>query len=104
MPAPMPRRYPRDILVCDSEMQLDFADLIRILAAMPGAQLGFLALAAATWLGGANVLVAYHYKRTGKPAWSGFKPFAFPFGQFNATEWLMLAVLAVLTQSPVKLV
>jgi hypothetical protein len=77
-------------------MQFDFADLIRIFEAMPGAQLGFLALAAATWLGGANVLVAYHYKRTGKPAWSGFKPFAFPFRQFNAMEWLMLAGLAVL--------
>lgn len=77
-------------------MQLQFADLIRILEAMPGAQLGFLALAAVTWLGGANVVVAYHYKRTGKPAWSGFKPFAFPFGQFNVIEWLMLAGLAVL--------
>jgi hypothetical protein len=78
-------------------MQLNFADLVRIFEGMPGAQLGFLALAAATCLAGGNVLVAYHYKRLGKPAWLGFKPFAIPFGQFNAIEWLMLAGLAVLS-------
>jgi hypothetical protein len=63
---------------------------------MPGLQLVFLALAAVTWLGGGNILVAYHYKRVGKSAWSGFKPFAFPLRNFNAKEWLILAGLAVL--------
>ncbi len=80
-------------------MQLNFVDLVRIFEGMPGAQLGFLALAAATWLGGGNVLVAHHYKRIGKPAWAGFKPFAFPYGQFNAIEWLMLAGLAILSST-----
>lgn len=72
------------------------SEVIRIFSAMPGLQLLFLALAAVTWLGGANILVAYHYKRVGKPAWSGFKPFAFPFRHFNAKEWLILAGLAAL--------
>ena len=77
--------------------QPDFSDLIRIFSAMPGLQLLFLVLAAVTWLGGGNILVAYHYKRVGKPAWSGFKPFAFPFRRFNAKEWLILAGLAAIT-------
>ena len=50
--------------------------------------------AAVTWLIGGNVLVALHYKRVGKPWWSGFRPFAFPFKDFNATEWLILLLLA----------
>src|SRR5437764_263572 len=53
-------------------------------------------LAAVTWLGGGNILVAYHYKRVGKSPWAGFKPFAFPFRHFNAREWLILAGLAAL--------
>ena len=43
------------------------------------------------------ILVAYHYKRVGKSAWSGFKPFAFPFRHFNAKERLMLAGLCGLS-------
>ena len=62
-----------------------------------GLQVVFLALAAVTWLGGANILIAYHYKRMGKSAWSGLKPFAFPLRDFNAKEWLMLAALAALS-------
>jgi hypothetical protein len=50
--------------------------------------------AAVTWLVGGNVLVAFHYKRIGKPWWSGFRPFAFPFKDFNAAEWLILLLLA----------
>ena len=67
------------------------SEVIQILAAMPGLQLVFLLLAAVTWLGGGNILVAYHYKRVGKSPWAGFKPFA-----FNAREWLILAGLAAL--------
>jgi len=57
----------------------------------------FILLAAITWLGGGNLLVARHYRRMGKPPWSGFKPFAFPFKDFNAKEWSILFLLAVLT-------
>ena len=64
---------------------------------MPGLQLAFLVVAVVTWLGGGNILVAYHYKRVGKSPWSGFKAFSFPFRHFNAKEWLILAGLAVLT-------
>lgn len=77
--------------------QPGFSDLFRIVSAMPGLQLLFLVLAAVTWLGGVNALVAYHYTRVGKRAWSGFKPFAFPFRHFNAKEWLILAGLAATT-------
>lgn len=56
----------------------------------------YLGLFAGTWLIGANVVVALHYKRTGKPIWSGFKPFAFPFKDFNRTEWGLLVILAVI--------
>jgi hypothetical protein len=31
----------------------------------------------------------------GKPAWSGMKPFAFPWKNFNTREWLSLLVLAI---------
>ena len=59
-------------------------------------QLVFLFLAAATWLGGGNVLIACHYRRLGKPWWSGFRPFAFALKDFNAKEWVILAALAFL--------
>lgn len=49
----------------------------------------------ALWLIGGNILVASHYRRVGKPWWSGFKPFAFPFGDFNARELLLLLGLLV---------
>ena len=58
-------------------------------------QIVLLCLAAITWIGGGNVLVAYHYRRTGKPWWSGFKPFAFPFAHFNGREWLIFLGLLV---------
>jgi hypothetical protein len=65
-------------------------------APMPGLQVVLLIVAAATWLIGGNLLVAWHYRRRGKSPWSGFRPFAFPFKDFDATEWLALAALAVL--------
>jgi hypothetical protein len=57
---------------------------------------GFFTLAAGIllWLVGGNVLVGYHYKRRGMPVESGFRPFAFPFKDFNAREWALLAMLA----------
>jgi hypothetical protein len=61
---------------------------------MPRLQVLFVVLAVVTWLGGANVLIARHYRRMGKPAWSGLRPFASPFQGFNATEWLIFAILA----------
>ena len=57
------------------------------------------ALGAGTWLIGGNLLVALHYRRVGKPVWSGFKPFAFPFKEFNAKEWVWLGVLTLMAMS-----
>ena len=51
-------------------------------------------LGMAVWLIGGNVLVAWHYRRAGKSAWSGLKPFGFPFKDFNSLEWAILAALA----------
>jgi hypothetical protein len=62
----------------------------------PG-QVFFLVLFAVTWLVGGNILVASHYRRLGKSPWSGFRPFAFPFANFNAREWLILMGLALLS-------
>jgi hypothetical protein len=58
-------------------------------------QMVLLLLAAVTWLGGGNVLVAFHFRRLGEPWWSGFRPFAFPFSAFSRLEWVILALLAV---------
>jgi hypothetical protein len=60
---------------------------------------GFAILAAGVllWLVGGNVLVGYHYKRRGMPVESGFQPLAFPFKHFNAREWALLAMLAVIS-------
>lgn len=60
-------------------------------------------LSAVTWLVGANVLVAMHYRRVGKSIWSGFKPFAYPFKDFNRLEWLWLGLLAALALTLVAL-
>ena len=48
------------------------------------ATLVLIMLGAGVWLIGGNVFVTCHYRRLGKPAWSGLKPFAFPFKDFNA--------------------
>jgi len=66
-------------------------------ANMPGLQLLFLFLFAASWLIGGNIVVARHYRRIGKSAWSGFKPLALPFKDFNAREWRSLLVLALVS-------
>lgn len=54
-------------------------------------------LGAGIWIIGGNILDARHYRRLGKPAWSGLMPFAFPFKNFNTREWLIMSVLAVLS-------
>jgi len=71
--------------------------LLLAFGAMPVGQLVFFALFAGTWLIGGNVLIASHYKRIGKHWASGFKPFAFPFKDFNAKEWQLLLGLAVMS-------
>lgn len=60
-------------------------------------QVIFLALLAITWLIGGNIVIARHYRRVGRSGWSGFKPFAFPFRNFNRAEWLSLFALGVLS-------
>jgi len=49
------------------------------------------------WLIGGNLLVGYHYKQRGLPVESGFRPFAFPFKDFNAREWVLLGMLAAIS-------
>ena len=75
----------------------ELADFLATFTAMPTGQLALFGLFVATWLIGGNILVAYHYKRVGKHWASGFKPFAFPFKDFNATEWSILGLLAVVS-------
>ena len=58
-------------------------------------QLLFLTLAVLSWLGGGNLVVALHYRRRGMSIWSGFRPFAFPFGELSNKEWLALMLCAV---------
>lgn len=60
-------------------------------------QIILLSLVVLTWLVGGNILIAYHYKRIGKPWHSGFKPFAFPFMKFNMKETLILSSIAILS-------
>jgi hypothetical protein len=61
------------------------------------ATLLLVALVALVWLLGGNLLVASHYSRLGKSPWSGFKPFAFPFKDFNSREWIILLALAIVS-------
>jgi hypothetical protein len=68
-----------------------------LLYRLPPEQLLFLGLFAATWLIGGNILIVFHYRRLGKPWWSGFRPFAFPFKNFNRYEWLALTALGALS-------
>jgi hypothetical protein len=77
--------------------QPSIGEVLDIFGRMPPLQLLFLALFAATWLIGGNLVVARHYRRVGKSAWSGFKPFAFPWKNFNSSEWLSLLALAVVS-------
>jgi hypothetical protein len=72
-------------------------EVFEIFANMPGLQILFLGLFAATWLIGGNIVVARHYRRMGKSGWSGFNPFAFPWKDFNAREWLSLLALAIVS-------
>ena len=79
------------------QQPVEFPDILATFTAMPTGQLVLLGLFAATWLIGGNILVAYHYKRVGKHWASGLKPFAFPFKNFNATEWSILGFLAMIS-------
>jgi hypothetical protein len=79
------------------ESQPDFGKALELLSRLSPEQLVLLALFAGTWLIGGNVLLVVHYRRLGRPWWSGFRPFAFPFKDFNGKEWLILVALAVLS-------
>ena len=65
--------------------------------AMPFGELFFTVLFIATGLIGGNVVIAIHYKRMGQHWASGFKPFAFPFKNFNGTEWFNLLLVSIIT-------
>ena len=80
----------------DKPVQADAIGLLeKILDVNSAETLVLLGLGMAIWLIGGNLVVAWHYRRAGKSAWSGLKPFAFPFKDFNSREWMVLAVLAV---------
>ena len=64
---------------------------------MPGPQLVFLGLFAATWLIGGNIVISRYFRRRGKSPWSGFRPFVSPWKDFNAQEWLSLLALGVVS-------
>ncbi len=68
-------------------------------ARMPHSQLVYLILFIATWLVGVNVLGVLHYRRLGKPWWSGFRPFAHPLRDFNRKEWLVLLCLVAMAMT-----
>jgi hypothetical protein len=72
-----------------------FEFFLGVFAKMPPLQLLFIILFAVTWLIGGHILIAFHYRRLGKPWWSGLKPFVFPFKDFNTREWLILLCLAI---------
>ena len=57
----------------------------------------FLAVGLILWLIGGNIIVALHYKRKGKNMASGFKPFAFPFKDFNKREWIETGILSIIS-------
>ena len=67
--------------------------LQKVLANNSPATLLLILVGAGVWLIGGNMLVARHYRRVGKSPWSGFKPFAFPLGDFNTREWCMFLLL-----------
>lgn len=79
-----------------SMTEINFAEMFRkILEGSSLVTLFLVALGAATWLIGGNILIALHYRRVGKPVWSGFKLFAFPFRNFNLKEWVWLGVIGL---------
>ncbi len=76
-----------------------FYDIVATFASMPIGQLVLVGLCALTWLIGGNILISFHYKRIGQHWASGFKPFAFPFKNFNVKEWFMLSIIAFISLS-----
>ena len=73
----------------------DWPNMFDVFASWPIETQIYLGLCAVTWLIGGNIVIALHYRRVGKPWWSGFKPFAFPWRDFNGREWGMLGALVI---------
>lgn len=64
---------------------------------MPTSQLILLAMVAAIWIGGGNLLFHYHNRRVGKKWWQAMNPLDPPFKDFNSREWLVLGGLVVVS-------
>ena len=79
-----------------SSSEPSVARVVDMLAALPVGQMVLLGFCAATWLIGGNVVISLHYRRIGKHWASGLKPFAFPFKDFNAKEWVLLLIVFVI--------
>ncbi|MDP3539015.1 MAG: hypothetical protein Q8S26_09995 [Azonexus sp.] len=68
-----------------------------VLGEMPTSQIVLLALVAALWIGGGNLLFHFHNRRLGKKWWQAMNPFNPPFKDFNTREWLILVALAIVS-------
>lgn len=64
---------------------------------MPTSQIVLLAVGAAVWIGGGNLLFHFHNRRLGKRWWQAMNPFDPPFKDFNAKEWSILGALVIVS-------
>ena len=64
---------------------------------MPTSQVILLALVAAIWIGGGNLLFHFHNRRLGKKWWQAMNPLDPPFKDFNSQEWSILVALVVVS-------
>jgi hypothetical protein len=64
---------------------------------MPSSQVILLAVVAAVWIGGGNLLFHFHNRRLGKRWWQAMNPLNPPFKDFNSREWSILAALVTVS-------
>ena len=64
---------------------------------MPASQVILLAMVAAVWIGGGNLLFHLHNRRLGKKWWQAMNPLDPPFKDFSSREWSILVVLVIVS-------
>jgi hypothetical protein len=67
--------------------------VLSVLERLPHRQLVLLIIVAVVWVGGGNLLFYFHNRRLGKTWRQALNPLDPPFRDFNAREWVTLAVL-----------